>query len=158
MTARTTPTPIEYDKKLRDLRASPIDACRRGIAVDFHLNKFGYNERRAFAHVSAVIFPSEYSRRHYARQLGLDGPLIPDSNPLDRIVAAGALLARHSLDPGGMARRSTASWAAWRSGSLSVGSARSASTTRVGSCFCRHNDSTSRSASGRKASASRRAW
>src|SRR3974377_314658 len=29
---------------------------------------------RAFADVSAVIFPSEYSRRHHARLLGLDGP------------------------------------------------------------------------------------
>jgi len=31
----------------------------RGIAVVFHLHNFGYNDRRAFADVSAVIFPSE---------------------------------------------------------------------------------------------------
>jgi hypothetical protein len=35
-----------------------------------------------------VIFPSEYSRRHHARLLGLDGPVIPDPIPLDRLVAA----------------------------------------------------------------------
>jgi hypothetical protein len=34
-----------------------------------------------------VIFPSEYSRRHHARLLGLDGPVIPDPILLDRIVA-----------------------------------------------------------------------
>ena len=33
-----------------------------------------------------MIFPSEYSRRHYARLVGLDGPVIPDPIPLDRIV------------------------------------------------------------------------
>jgi len=60
----------------------------RGIAVVFHLHNFGYNDRRAFADVSAVIFPSEYSRRHHARLLGLDGPVIPDPIPLDRLVAA----------------------------------------------------------------------
>jgi hypothetical protein len=30
----------------------------QGIAVVFHLHNFGYNDRRAFADVSAVIFPS----------------------------------------------------------------------------------------------------
>jgi len=63
-------------------------ARQRGIAVVFHLHNFGYNDRRAFADVSAVIFPSEYSRCHHARLLGLDGPVIPDPIPLDRIVAA----------------------------------------------------------------------
>ena len=62
-------------------------ARQQGIAVVFHLHNFGYNDRRAFADVSAVIFPSEYSRRHHARLLGLDGPVIPDPIPLDRIVA-----------------------------------------------------------------------
>ena len=63
-------------------------ARQRGIAVVFYLHNFGYNDRRAFADVSAVIFPSEYFRRHHARLLGLDGPVIPDPIPLDRIVAA----------------------------------------------------------------------
>ncbi len=63
-------------------------ARQRGIAVVFHLHNFGYNDRRAFADVSAVIFPSEYSRGHHARLLGLDGPVIPDPIPFDRIVAA----------------------------------------------------------------------
>jgi len=65
--------------------------------VVFHLHNFGQsepkgsdskNDRRAFADVSAVIFPSEYSRRHHARLLGLDGPVIPDPIPFDRIVVA----------------------------------------------------------------------
>ena len=62
-------------------------ARQRGIAVVFHLHNFGYHDRSAFADVSAVIFPSEYSRRHHARLIGLDGPVIPDPIPLDRIVA-----------------------------------------------------------------------
>jgi hypothetical protein len=32
----------------------------RKIAVVFHLHNFGYNDRRAFADASAVLFPSEY--------------------------------------------------------------------------------------------------
>jgi glycosyltransferase involved in cell wall biosynthesis len=72
-------------------------ARQRWIAVVFHLHNFGStepkgsdskNDGRAFADVSAVIFPSEYSRRHHARLLGLVGPVIPDPIPLDRIVAA----------------------------------------------------------------------
>jgi hypothetical protein len=59
----------------------------RSIAVVFHLHNFGYNDRRAFADPSAVLFPSEYSRRHHAQTLGLDGPVIPDPIPLDRVVA-----------------------------------------------------------------------
>ena len=63
-------------------------AQQRGIAVVFHLHNFGYNDRWAFADVSAVNFPSEYSRRHHARLLRLDGPVIPNPIPLDRLVAA----------------------------------------------------------------------
>ncbi len=71
-------------------------ARQRGIAVVFHLHNFGHSEpkvsdskkdRRAFVDVSAVILPSEYSRRHHARLLGLDGPVIPDLIPLVRIFA-----------------------------------------------------------------------
>ena len=61
-------------------------AQARGIAVVFHLHNFGYNDRRGFTDVSAIIFPSEYSRRHY-RRLGLDGTVIADPIPLDRVVA-----------------------------------------------------------------------
>jgi hypothetical protein len=62
-------------------------ARQGGIAVVFHLHNFGYsepkgsdskNDRRALAEVSALIFPSAYSRRHHARLKGLDGPVIPD--------------------------------------------------------------------------------
>jgi glycosyltransferase involved in cell wall biosynthesis len=62
-------------------------ARMKSIAVVFHLHNFGYNDRRAFADASAVIFPSEYSRRYHARTLGLEGPVIPDPIPLERVVA-----------------------------------------------------------------------
>jgi glycosyltransferase involved in cell wall biosynthesis len=62
-------------------------ARARGVAVVFHLHNFGYNDRRGFADVSAVIFPSEYSRRHYRRTVGLDGPVIPDPIRLDKVIA-----------------------------------------------------------------------
>jgi glycosyltransferase involved in cell wall biosynthesis len=62
-------------------------ARMRSVAVVFHLHNFGYGDRRAFADASAVLFPSEYSRRYHARTLGLDGPVIPDPIPLDRVVA-----------------------------------------------------------------------
>ena len=58
-----------------------------GMAVVFHLHNFGYNDRRGFNDVSAVIFPSEYSRRHFQRKIGLDGTVIPDPIRLDRVVA-----------------------------------------------------------------------
>ena len=39
-------------------------ARAKGAAVVFHLHNFGYNDRRGFEDVDAIIFPSEYSRRH----------------------------------------------------------------------------------------------
>ncbi len=51
------------------------------------MRKVGYNDRSAFANVTTVIFPSEYSRRHHNRLLGIDGPVIPDPIPLDREIA-----------------------------------------------------------------------
>ncbi len=62
-------------------------ARARGIAVVFHLHNFGYNDRRGFENVSAIIFPSEYSRRFHQRRLGLDGVVIPDPIRLDRVIA-----------------------------------------------------------------------
>ncbi len=53
----------------------------------FHLHNFGYNDRRGFDHVSAIIFPSEYSRRFHQRRLGLDGVVIPYRIRLDRVIA-----------------------------------------------------------------------
>jgi glycosyltransferase involved in cell wall biosynthesis len=63
-------------------------ARRRRIAVVFHLHNFGYPDRQAFVQTSAIIFPSEYSRRFHARRLGIDGPVIPDPLALERVVAA----------------------------------------------------------------------
>jgi glycosyltransferase involved in cell wall biosynthesis len=61
-------------------------ARARGIPVVFHLHNFGYTDKRGFVDVSAIIFPSEYSRRHY-RRIGLDGPVIADPIALDRVIA-----------------------------------------------------------------------
>ena len=62
-------------------------ARRRGVAVAFHLHNFGYDDRRAFADASAVLVPSEYSRRHYAR-LGIDCHAIPYPLDATRVVPA----------------------------------------------------------------------
>src|ERR1700722_10857677 len=40
-----------------------LRARAKGTKVVFHLHNFGYNDRRAFEDVDALIFPSEYSRR-----------------------------------------------------------------------------------------------
>ena len=53
----------------------------------FHLHNFGHNDRRWLENVSAIIFLSEYSRRHYQRKVGLDGVVIPDPIPLDKVIA-----------------------------------------------------------------------
>jgi glycosyltransferase involved in cell wall biosynthesis len=58
-----------------------------GTPVVFHLHNFGYNDRRAFADASAVLFPSEYSRRDHVCRLGLDGTVIPYPVRLDRVIA-----------------------------------------------------------------------
>ena len=62
-------------------------ARARGIAVVFHLHNFGYNDRRAFDDVKAIIVPSEYSRRFHASRLGLGGTVIPNPIRLDQVVA-----------------------------------------------------------------------
>ena len=59
-----------------------------GAAVVFHLHNFAYTDRTAFAHASSLIFPSEYSRRHHRRLIGLDGVVIPDPLRPERVVAS----------------------------------------------------------------------
>jgi glycosyltransferase involved in cell wall biosynthesis len=61
-------------------------ARKRGIAVVFHLHNFGYPDKTAFTHATAVLFPSEYSRKYHVRRLGLDGAVIPDPLVRDRVV------------------------------------------------------------------------
>ena len=68
-------------------RTQIIRARAKGTKVVFHLHNFGYNDRRAFEDVDAIIFPSEYSRRHYARRVGVDGAVIPDPIRLDKVIA-----------------------------------------------------------------------
>jgi glycosyltransferase involved in cell wall biosynthesis len=64
-----------------------LKARALGTKVVFHLHNFGYNDRRAFEDVDALIFPSEYSRRLYARRVGLDGVVISDPIRLDKVIA-----------------------------------------------------------------------
>ena len=52
-------------------------ARQRGIAVVFHLHNFAYTDRSAFVDTDAVLVPTEYCRRHYARRLGLACTTIP---------------------------------------------------------------------------------
>jgi len=52
-------------------------ARRRGIAVVFHLHNFAYTDRTAFVDADAVLVPTEFCRRHYARRVGLDATMIP---------------------------------------------------------------------------------
>ncbi len=58
-----------------------------GTPVVFHLHNFGYGDRRGFADVSAILFPSEYSRRFYRDRVGLDGTVIRYPMRLDRAIA-----------------------------------------------------------------------
>jgi len=62
-------------------------ARRRGIPVVFHLHNFGYPDRSAFADASAVLVPSEFSRRYHARRLGLECTAIPYPLRRERVVA-----------------------------------------------------------------------
>jgi glycosyltransferase involved in cell wall biosynthesis len=83
-------------------------ARAKGVAVVFHLHNFGYGDRRGFVDVSAVIFPSEYSRRHYRRTVGLDGPVIADPIRIGRCqlsVVSGQLL--NAVDCAAVAGRRT---------------------------------------------------
>lgn len=53
------------------------EARRRGIPVVFHLHNFAYTDSRGFADASAVLVPTDYARRLYARRLGLHCVHIP---------------------------------------------------------------------------------
>ena len=68
-------------------RTLMIKARAKGSSVVFHLHNFGYNDRRGFEDVDAVIFPSEYSRRLYLRRVGIDGVVISDPIRLDKVIA-----------------------------------------------------------------------
>lgn len=62
-------------------------ARRAGIAVVFHLHNFAYQDRASLADASAVLVPSEYARRHYARALGLEATALPYPLRRARVVA-----------------------------------------------------------------------
>jgi glycosyltransferase involved in cell wall biosynthesis len=52
-------------------------ARRRGVPVVFHLHNFSYTDRRAFTDASAVLVPSDFSRRYHAQRIGLESTAIP---------------------------------------------------------------------------------
>jgi glycosyltransferase involved in cell wall biosynthesis len=62
-------------------------ARRRGIPVVFHLHNLAYTGLDPFADASAVLVPSEFSRRTYAERLGLECTAIPLPLNHERIVA-----------------------------------------------------------------------
>lgn len=62
-------------------------ARRAGAAVVFHLHNFAYDDLRAFVDADAVLVPSEYARRLYARRLGLETTAIAYPLRKDRVVA-----------------------------------------------------------------------
>ena len=62
-------------------------AHRRKIPVVFHLHNFAYDNPRPFACVQGLITPSEYTRRHYRRLLGLESTVLPDPVRTERAVA-----------------------------------------------------------------------
>ena len=68
-------------------RTLMLRARAKGTEVVFHLHNFGYNDRRAFEDVDAMIFPSEYSRRLYCARVGMDGVVISDPIRLDKVIA-----------------------------------------------------------------------
>ncbi len=80
------PPSLELVRRARQRRMPSSSTCT--LRLNDPNESGSEKDRRAFAEVSAVIFPSEYSRSHYARLLGLDGPVIPDPISLDRIVSA----------------------------------------------------------------------
>jgi glycosyltransferase involved in cell wall biosynthesis len=52
-------------------------AKRDGLRVVFSLRNFAYTDAKLFAQVDAVLVPSEYSREHYQRTLGIESTAIP---------------------------------------------------------------------------------
>ena len=63
-------------------------ARRAGSAVVFHLHNFAYADKSAFADADAVLVPSEYARRFYARKVGLETVAIPYPLRAERVVAS----------------------------------------------------------------------
>lgn len=71
--------------------AANLEAMRlarsRGVPVVFLLHNLAYADRAAFADAAAVVVPSEYARRHYARALGLRCVVVPNALHPGRVVA-----------------------------------------------------------------------
>jgi glycosyltransferase involved in cell wall biosynthesis len=59
----------------------------RKVPVVFGLHNFAYDDPAVFADAAAVLVPSEYARRWYARRLGLKSTAIPYPLRRDRVVA-----------------------------------------------------------------------
>jgi glycosyltransferase involved in cell wall biosynthesis len=59
----------------------------RKVPVVFGLHNFAYDDPAVFADAAAVLVPSDYARRWYARRLGLNSTAIPYPLRRDRVVA-----------------------------------------------------------------------
>jgi glycosyltransferase involved in cell wall biosynthesis len=58
-------------------RALIAAAKHAGLRVVFSLRNFAYTDAKLFAPIDAVLVPSEYSREHYQRTLGIESTAIP---------------------------------------------------------------------------------
>jgi len=63
-------------------------ARKRGIAVVFHLHNFAYMDPSPFVDVSVLLVYTEYSRRIYAKRLGLSPVMIPLPYQPTRVLAS----------------------------------------------------------------------
>lgn len=63
-------------------------ARRGGVPAAFHLHNLAYPDRGAFADARALVVPSEFCRRYYARSLSVEAAVLPSSVVTDRVVAA----------------------------------------------------------------------
>ena len=52
-------------------------ARRAAVPVVFHLHNLAYRDRRPFGAARAILVPSEFSRRHFSRLLGLECVALP---------------------------------------------------------------------------------
>jgi len=60
-------------------------ARRRGIPVVFAIHNFAYTGPQPFANIDYGIVPSEFARRHYREQFGLDCHVLPNPVAWDRV-------------------------------------------------------------------------
>jgi hypothetical protein len=89
-------------------------ARAKGITMVFNLHNFGYNDRRGFADVSALIFPSEYLCRFYRGRLGRD------RDPRSNSACSGTIRSsKPDSTPWRERKRGDGTWSGWRNSTRS---------------------------------------